>query len=246
MNGPTVPRTRFVDLSRPIESGMPVIPGIPSPRIEPYLSHAASRERYGGRAEFELTRLFLIGNTGTYLDSPYHRYPDAPDLAALPLASLVGLDGLCLDGRIGRRRTVTVDVAGRDLRGRAVLVRTGWDRRFPSDRYFRAGPFLADVAVRQLVDAGIALVGVDFGNVDDTADLARPAHTALLAAGIPIIEHLVGLEQLPTTGFRLSAPVLAVRGAAAMPVRVFAEIDEMGAAPAGADPDRATGPSGAI
>lgn len=245
MNGPTAPQARFVDLSRPIESGMPVIPGIPSPRIEPYLSHAASRERYDGRAEFELTRLFLIGNTGTYLDSPYHRYPDRPDLAGLSLASLVGLDGLCVDGRVGRGRGVTVDLSEHDLQGRAVLVRTGWDRRFPSDRYFRAGPFLTDAVVRRLIDGAVAIVGVDFGNVDDTADPARPAHTALLAAGIPIVEHLVDLDQLPTTGFRLFAPVLAVRGAAAMPVRVFAELD--GAAhDAGTDPAGASGSSGAI
>jgi kynurenine formamidase len=115
-----------------------------------------------------------------------------------------------------------------------VLVRTGWDRRFPSDRYFRAGPFLADTVVRRLIDGAVVLVGVDFGNVDDTTDPARPVHTALLAAGIPIVEHLVHLDQLPTAGFRLFAPVLAVRGAAAMPVRVFAELPAADAMTSGA------------
>lgn len=201
-------------------------PGLPAPRIEPFLSHAASRSRYGGRAEFEISRLFLIGNSGTYLDSPYHRHRELADIAGLPLEALVGLQGVCLDGRVSRSRAVDADLATEAMTGRAVLVRTGWDARFGSESYWRNGPFLADSLIGRLVDGGAALVGVDFANVDDVDDPARPVHTRLLGAEIPIVEHLVGLDRLPRIGFRFFAPVLAIRGAAALPVRAFAELDD--------------------
>jgi kynurenine formamidase len=209
---------------------MPVLPGLPSPRVEPYLTHAASRERYAGRAEFEISRIHLVGNSGTYLDSPYHRFPDAPDVAALPLESLVGLPGTCLDGRAGPGgRAVGLDAPWDELGGHAVLVRTGWDRHFARDGYWTEGPFLSSETVERLVGARVALVGVDFVNVDDVTDPARPAHTALLDAGVLIVEQLVDLDRLPSAGFRFSAPVLAVRGAAGLPVRAFAELGDAGA-----------------
>ncbi|HEU0236132.1 MAG TPA: cyclase family protein [Candidatus Limnocylindrales bacterium] len=226
MNRPPVPSGRFIDLSRPIENGIPMTPGLPAPRIEPFLSHAASRTRYGGLAEFEISRLFLVGNTGTSIDSPYHRDPGEPDVSDLPLDSLVGLPGLCLDGRVDRSRGVAVDLTDVDPAERAILVRTGWDVRFGTEPYWRRGPYLPDGLVDRLIDGGAALVGVDFANVDDVDDLSRPAHTRLLRAGILVVEHLVGLDRLPRTGFRFFAPVLAVRGAAALPVRAFAEVEE--------------------
>lgn len=213
----------YVDLSHPIRSGMPVIPGLPVPRIEAWRSHAASRSTYGGLAEFEITRLFMVGNTGTYLDSPYHRDPGAADIAGLRLEAVAGLDGVVLDG-VPSGRAVGFGADAEDLGGRAVLVRTGWDARFDTPGYWTDGPFLAVDAVERLVAAGAALVGVDFSNVDDLTDLARPAHTALLRAGIPIVEHLRGLERLPRSGFRFFAPPVAVVGAAALPVRAFAEV----------------------
>lgn len=225
----TTGASRFIDLSHPLRSGMAVAPGLPAPRFEPFLTRAASRSTYSGQAEFEITRLFLVGNTGTSLDSPFHRHADGVDVAGLPVDRLVGLRGLCLDGR--RRASFAARGVGgslpqRSLADCAVLVRTGWDRWWGRSQYWHKGPFLAEELVEDLVAAGVALVGVDFANVDDRADPARPAHTRLLAEGIPIVENLRGLARLPETGFRVHAAPLAVEGAAAVPVRVIAELDE--------------------
>lgn len=209
---------------------MAVYPGLPSPRVEPLLSHLASRDNYAGRAEFTITRLFLVGNTGTYLDSPWHRHPDRADLASLPLETLAGLDAICLDARTRDGRAVLLDAVADELAGKAVLVRTGWDTRWETADYWLPGPFLADAALELLVTAGSALVGVDFWNADDPARLDRPAHTRLLGAGIPIVEHLRGLDQLPRTGFRFYAVPPAIRGAASFPVRAFAQVNDGGPA----------------
>lgn len=219
--------TRLIDLSHPLASGQPGYPGLPVPRVEPYISHAASRPAYDGRAEFEITRLFLVGNTATYLDSPYHRHPRGPDIAALPIESVAGLPGRRLDAEpVAEGREIRLDLGPtRGLTGHAVLVHTGWDRRYGSPGYWLPGPYLPTALIDQLVAAGVALVGVDCWNVDDPDDLERPAHTRLLAAGIPIVEHLTGLERLPSSGFRFHAAPIAVVGAASLPVRAFAELE---------------------
>jgi arylformamidase len=214
----------YVDLSFAIEDGMPALPGVlPEARIEPILDHDASRQRYQGQAEFLLGRVDIAGNTGTYVDAPFHRHRDRADLAGIPLERLAGLPRIVVDGPI---TPIAVDVMlGPDeVQGRAVLVRTGWDRRWPDDAYWEPGPFLSAGSLDRLIDGGAAIVGVDFTNVDDTSDPARPAHTRLLAAGIPIVEHLRGLEALPRDGFRFFAvPPRIVRGAS-FPVRAFAEL----------------------
>ena len=202
---------------------MPVYPGVPAPEFFPLLDHESSRERYHNAAEFYLGLTHIPGNTGTYIDSPFHRYPSGEDLSRLPLESIVGLPGVVIDPPAEQREIV---VAGqRDLTGRAILFRTGWDRRWGTDAYWEPAPYLGERAIDTLIEVEAALVGVDFWNVDDTDDPARPAHTRLLAAGIPIVEHLCNLEGLPTNGFRFSAPVLAIEGGASFPVRAFAEID---------------------
>lgn len=223
---------RLVDLSHPIVSGRAGYPGLPVPRVEPYISHEASRAMYGGLAQFEITRLFLVGNTGTYLDSPFHRHPGAPDIAALPLAAVAGMDGLCLDAVIGEDGRRIEDLVAADgapaaddaLGGAAILVRTGWDERYGSAAYWLPGPFLSDELAGRLIRGGAGLVGVDCWNVDDPGDPARPVHTRLLGAGIPIVEHLTGLGRLPSAGFRFHAAPVAVEGAASLPVRAYAEI----------------------
>lgn len=214
----------FIDLSHPIEDGMAAYPGLPPVRIITFLDHDASRDRYGGRAEFLLGGAELAGNTGTYLDAPFHRFREREDLAALSLETVVGLPGVVLDAD-GAERAVSLEgVEEGSLRGRAFLVRTGWDARWGSDEYWSDPPFLPVAVVERLVAAGVRLVGVDFGNVDDTGDLSRPAHTGLLEAGIPIVENLRGLEQLPREGFVFSAPPIAIVRGAAFPVRAFAEV----------------------
>jgi arylformamidase len=214
----------LIDLSHPIEDGMAAYPGLPPARIFAILDHDASRDRYEGQAEFLLGGAELAGNTGTYLDAPFHRFRDRDDLAALPLESVVGLPGVTLDPG-GAERAVSFDgVEEGSLRGCAVLVRTGWDARWGSEEYWSDAPFLPTPLVEQLISAEIRLVGVDFGNVDDTEDLSRPAHTALLGAGIPIVENLRGLQRLPREGFVFSAPPIAIVRGAAFPVRAFADV----------------------
>lgn len=206
---------------------MSVAPRLPTPRIEPFISHAASRSLYQGRAEFEITRLFLAGNTGTSLDSPYHRFPDRVDVAGLRLETLVDLPGLRLDAvrRWSHRSGISFNLSNTAVGGCAVLIRTGWDGRWGSKRYWTRGPWLTSTFVEQLIEAGPALVGVDFANVDDQENTSRPVHTSLLNANIPILENLRGLDQLPPSGFRFSAPPLAVVGAASIPVRAFARLE---------------------
>jgi arylformamidase len=214
----------FVDLSFPIEDGMATLPGVlPEAHIGPILDHDASRDRYRGKAEFYLGKVDIPGNTGTYVDSPFHRHRDAEDLSALPLERLAGLPGVVIEAP-GTNTAVDLEVG--DVRGRAVLVRTGWDRRWGTEAYWEPDPYLSPATLDALIQGGAALVGADFNNVDDTTDPERPAHTRLLGAGIPIVEHLTNLEALPAGGFRFFAvPPRIVRGAS-FPVRAFAELGE--------------------
>jgi kynurenine formamidase len=216
--------SRFVDLSFALEDGMPAWPGVlPEARIEAILDHDASRPRYEGKAEFYLGRVDMSVNTGTYVDAPFHRHRGREDLAGLPLERLAGLPGVVVDVSEAPG-PVELPLPGEDLAGRAVLVRSGWDRRWGTDAYWEPDPWLSPAALDLLIDTGAALVGVDWSNVDDTTDPVRPAHTRLLEAGIPIVERLRGLEQLPTNGFRFFAvPPRIVRGAS-FPVRAFAEL----------------------
>lgn len=214
----------LIDLSHRIEDGMAAYPGLPPVRIITILDHDASRDRYEGRAEFLLGGAELAGNTGTYLDAPFHRFRDREDLADLPLETVVGLPGLVFDADGAERAISLAGVEEGSLRGRAFLVRTGWDARWESDEYWSDAPFLPANVVERLISGGVRLVGVDFGNVDDTDDLSRPAHTGLLEAGIPIVENLRGLERLPEEGFVFSAPPIAIVRGAAFPVRAFADV----------------------
>ena len=220
--------TRFVDLSHPVTSGVPGYPGLPAPRIEPHISHEASQASYAGAAEFEITRVFMVGNSGTYLDSPYHRFPDGPDIAGLPLSSLARLPGRVLEARTDHRsRGIHLEpVLGDDLVGAAILLRTRWDELRGTDLYWRPAPFVPGELAERLVELRVALVGIDAWNVDDVDDPRRPAHTTLLRAGIPIVEHLTGLDRLPLAGFWFSAVPAPVVGASSMPVRAYAELDE--------------------
>lgn len=215
---------RFIELNHPLADGMPAYPGLASPRFSAVVDHAASRPKYQNQSEFYLGRAELDCNVGTYLDSPFHRYPDGADLSAVPLERVAGLPGVVLAPEVPASRVVTLQAPEEALRGRAVLVRTGWDARWGTPDYFSPGPYLSRESLDLLVRARPALVGVDFWNVDDTADPARPAHTRLLGADILVVEHLCNLAALPREGFRFYAvPLRIVRGAS-FPVRAFAEL----------------------
>ena len=217
---------RLVELSHPITSGMVTVPGLPAPIIDEYLTREASRERYAPGTEFSIGRITMVANSGTYLDTPFHRYGAGFDLAGLPLERIVNVDGLVIDLPTGAQSFAADLFEGLDLHGRAVLLRTGWDRHWGTDVYGNGQhPFLDRAGALALVAADADLVGIDGQNIDSTADPARPAHTLLLAAGIPIVEHLTGLQQLPPDGFRFSAAPPRVVGMGTWPVRAYAVIE---------------------
>lgn len=213
---------RLVDLSHVIEHQMITYPGLPGPQIGAHLSFDASHETYAAGTEFSIGHICMVTNTGTYLDTPAHRFRDGHDLSALPLQRCAELPTVVVDGDgpIGADAFSGVPVAGS-----AVLLRTGWDTHWGTDYYGdTAHPHLTRDGARALVDGGALLVGIDSVNIDDTTDGERPAHTILLVAGIPVVEHLTGLAELPATGARFTAVPPAVRGLATFPVRAFASV----------------------
>jgi kynurenine formamidase len=214
----------LIDVSHTIEAGMVTYKGLPAPIICDFLSREQSRAVYAPGTEFVIGKIEMVGNTGTYIDSPFHRYPDGKDLAGLPLDRLAGVPAVVV--RAGRGRSVGVEPFERlDVRGKAVLVATGWDRHWRTDQYFEGHPFLTKQAAEYLRDAGAVLVGIDSLNIDDTGDPTRPVHTALLGAEIPVVEHLRGLVELPDGGFRFFAVPPKVKGFGTFPVRAFCQVD---------------------
>jgi arylformamidase len=218
------PNTRLVvDLSHEIVDGMVTHPGIPAPAISTFLTHEASAARYAPGTTFEIGRIDLVANTGTYLDMPAHRFPGGPDLADLDLAAVVDLDGVLVDCRRRAEKAIGPEAfEGVRVEGRAVLVATGWDAHWGTETYLKDNPFLTEAAAQFLVDAGVALIGIDSLNVDSLADPRRPAHTAILGAGIPLVEHLTGLDQLSSEGWRFFAVPPRIHGMATFPIRAFA------------------------
>lgn len=229
MSAPRQPGARVIDLSHPIRAGMITYPGLPAPVITPHLTREDSRDRYAPGTEFAMDVITMIGNTGTYLDSPFHRYSDGADLAGLDLSTLVGLRAEVLhltDQWDPDRRGIGVEAfAGRDVRGAAVLLHTGWDRHFGTDRYGVGAPYLSADASRHLIAAGAVLVGIDSVNIDDTESGGeRPAHTLLLGAGVHVVEHLTNLGALPSRGALFTAAPPAIEGFGTFPVRAFAQV----------------------
>ena len=214
----------LVDLSHPIEHEMTTYPGLPGPVISDFLTREASRERYDAGTEFQIGGIQMVANTGTYIDTPAHRFLDGFDLSELPLERIADLEGVCLVGE-GR---ITPDVLdGHDVAGRAVLFATGWDRHWRTDRYGHAThPYLTAALAERLVDERAVLVGIDSVNIDDTSGGSRPVHTLLLAAGIPIVEHLTGLGPLMGASFRFFAVPPKVKGMGTFPVRAWAIVDD--------------------
>lgn len=216
---------RFVDLSHTIEDGMITYKGFPAPLVCDHLSHAASRANYAPGTEFQIGRIEMVGNTGTYIDSPYHRFANGDDVADFALDTIAALDALVVRVTGAKDRAIPRSAfAPFDVRGKAVLVHTGWDRHWRTDPYFEGHPFLTGDAATFLRDADARLVGIDSLNIDDTADPTRPVHTTLLGAGIPIVEHLCNLEAVPVSGARFSAVPPKVRGIGTFPVRAFAMV----------------------
>jgi kynurenine formamidase len=217
--------SRLIDLSHTIEQGMITYKGLPAPVICDYLSREASRQFYAAGTEFQIGKIEMVANTGTYIDSPFHRYADGQDLSELALPQLAQLDGVVVRQPFDAGSGLAVDVdrfTGLELAGKAVLIHTGWDRHWRTEQYFENHPFVTEAAARHLVAAGATLVGIDSHNIDDTRGRTRPVHTILLGAGIPICEHLCHLDALPERGFSFSAVPPKVKGFGTFPVRAYA------------------------
>lgn len=212
----------FFDLSHTIEHGMITYRGLPAPLICDFLNREASRAHYAEGTEFHIGRINMVANTGTYIDSPFHRFEQGKDLSQLPLDSLAGLDGVAVRVDAAGRAIPREAFRGFDVRGKAILVQTGWDRHWRTDAYFEGHPFLTRDAAQYLAESGAKLVGIDSYNIDDTADGHRPVHTILLRNEIPIVEHMTGLMQLPADGFSFFAVPPKIRAFGTFPIRAFA------------------------
>ena len=212
----------LIDLSHTVEHGMTTYPGLPGPIICDYLSREASRDRYAAGVEFQIGKIEMVANTGTYLDAPFHRYAGGKDLSQLPLESLADLDAVVVRVPSGSGRAISRNVfEDVDLEGKAVLVQTGWDAHWRTERYLSGHPCLTADAAEYLMSRGILLLGIDSLNIDDTEDLARPVHSSLLGADVPIVEHMCNLASLPERGIRFSAVPAKVAGFGSWPVRAF-------------------------
>jgi kynurenine formamidase len=217
---------KLIDVSHEIEAGMITYPGLPAPLISDYLSREASRGRYAEGTTFQIGRIEMVANTGTYIDAPFHRFAEGIDLAQLPLERLADVEGVLVDATGRDDRAIGPDFfEGLALSERAVLIHTGWDTHWRTPQYAVDAPFLTRRAVELLVEAAPALVGIDSINIDDMQDGERPAHTLLLGAGIPVVEHLCNLGKLPASGFRFHCLPVKFRGVGTFPVRAYAVIE---------------------
>lgn len=219
--------TRIVDLSHAITPGMPTHPGLPGPQHEVFRSRLQYQASSG--TTFQIDRVCMVGNTGTYLDSPFHRFAGGTDLAGVPLGAVADVRAVVVDAHGGRAvdaDRLAAALGDEDLAGTAVLVRTGGDERWGSDAYAHDAPYLTDAAAEWLTPRRPALVGIDSVNIDDLADTDRPVHTRLLGGGVLVLEHLTGLAALPARGARLHAVPLAWHGLGTWPVRAYALVDD--------------------
>jgi arylformamidase len=216
---------RLIDLSHRIEAGMTTYQGLPGPHICDYWTREHSADFYDDGTTFQIGRIDMVANTGTYLDAPFHRFADGDDLAALALDRLAGLPGLVVRTRGDGPLAVDAGaLEGLDVAGKAVLVDTGWDRHWRTDAYFEGHPFLTAAAADRLAAGGARLVGIDSHNIDDTRGRSRPVHTRLLGAGVLICEHMTNLAALPDSGFAFTAVPPKIAGMGTFPVRAFAEL----------------------
>lgn len=216
---------QLIDISHTVEHGMITYKGFPAPIICDWLSREASRAKYAPGTEFHIGKIEIIANTGTYIDSPFHRYPDGKDLSQLPLESLADLD--CVVIRVDTSQNPAIDripLSADRVRGRAVLFQTNWDLRWRTDAYFEGHPYLTERAAEWLAKAGVALVGIDSLNIDSIATGERPVHTILLGNEIPIVEHMCGLREVPTEGSRFFAVPVKVKAFGTFPVRAFVAV----------------------
>jgi len=217
--------SQLIDVSHTVEDGLITYPGLPGPIVCDFLSREASKAHYDEGTSFQIGKIEMVANTGTYVDSPFHRYENGADLSQLELRRLANLEGIVIDAR-ERGRSLGIELfKGLNLRGKAVLVRTGWDVNWAKPSYFDGHPFLTRAVADYLLGAGAAMVGIDSLNIDDIKDGSRPVHSILLGAGIPIVEHLCNLGALPQSGYRFHAVPVKFRGVGTFPVRAYGVVE---------------------
>ena len=217
--------THFIELSHKIKDGMLTYTGLPGPVISDYLSREASREHYAPGTTFQIGKIDMVANTGTYIDAPFHRYEAGNDLSKLELASIANLDGLVIHADMSSRAIKPQIFNGQDVKHKAVLIHTGWDAHWDTEGYFDDHPYLTGESAEYLKSAGAVLVGIDSLNIDDNTAGTRPVHTILLGADIPIVEHMCNLAALPSSGFKFFAVPAPIKGMGSFPVRAFAIIE---------------------
>jgi kynurenine formamidase len=215
---------KLIDLSHTVEDGMVTYKGITAPIICDYLTREASKAYYAEGTTFHIGKIEMAANTGTYIDSPFHRYADGKDLSELSLSSLAELDGVVFQADSQQTSHGPEIFGDADVKGKAVLVHTNWAQHWRTDQYFEGHPYLTEAAAIWLRDAGATLVGIDSYNIDSTSTGQRPAHSVLLGADIPIVEHMRGLEQLPKHGFKFNAVPVKVKQFGTFPVRAYAVV----------------------
>ncbi len=215
---------RLIDVSHTVEHGMVTYPGLPAPMICDWMSREASRAKYAPGTEFNIGKIEMVANTGTYVDSPFHRYENGKDLSELPLESVADLECVVVRVPAGTTAIDDVPLSTAKVKGRAVLFHTNWDRHFRTDAYFEGHPHLTARAAEWLVKAGAVLVGIDSLNIDDISTGERPVHTILLGRDIPVCEHMRGLAAVPDDGGRFSAVPVKVKGMGTFPVRAYVSV----------------------
>ncbi|CAN5737976.1 cyclase family protein [soil metagenome] len=215
---------KLIDLSHTIEDGMITYKGIPAPLICDFLTREASKAYYAEGTTFHIGKIEMAANTGTYIDSPFHRYANGKDLSELGLEALADLDGILFHAELGQTSIGPQLFANADVKGKAVLVHTGWDKHWRTDQYFEDHPHLSASAAAWLKEAGATLVGIDSYNIDGTKTGDRPAHSILLGADIPIVEHMCRLQDVPDSGFKFNAVPVKVKKFGTFPVRAYAVV----------------------
>ncbi|MGN7941662.1 cyclase family protein [Virgibacillus sp. 6R] len=214
----------YIDLSHTIEDGLITYKGLPAPIICDYLSREESRKLYEPGTEFQIGKIEMVSNTGTYVDVPFHRYADGKDLSEIAIQKMAGLEGVLVSVDQHIEEIDEELFYGLNLEGKAVLIHTGWDRHWNTDQYFEHHPYLTERAAKYLSSQKAALVGIDSHNIDDTSGKARPVHTTLLGEEILIVEHLCNLQELVNKQFLFYAVSPKFKGVGTFPVRAFAEI----------------------
>ena len=222
---PNTTSSRYVDLSHTIEHGMVTYKGFPGPVICDFMSREASKKFYAEGTSFQIGKIEMIANTGTYVDSPFHRFENGKDISEMPVEKFADLSAVVVRVNNMTGRAVDRDAFLKtDVRGKAVLVHTGWARHWRTEQYLEGHTFLTEAAAVHLKDQGAVFVGIDSMNIDDTSGGTRPVHTVLLGAEIPVAEHLCDLERLPLSSFIFSAVPAKVKGFGTFPVRAFAKL----------------------